>query len=95
MQRGNKKIGIPVVLKASYGGGGKAIRIIKNSDEIDSGYELCRKEAEVAFGNSDIIVEKYLENTRHIEVQIIGDKFGKIIHLGDRECTLQRRNQKW
>ena len=89
-----RKIGIPVVLKASYGGGGKAIRIIKNSDEIDSGYELCRKEAEVAFGNSDIIVEKYLENTRHIEVQIIGDKFGKIIHLGDRECTLQRRNQK-
>lgn len=89
-----RKIGIPVVLKAVYGGGGKGIRIIKKMEEIESGYELCRKEAEVAFGNTDIIVEKYLESTRHIEVQIIGDKYGKIIHLGDRECTLQRRNQK-
>ena len=87
-------IGYPVILKAVYGGGGKGIRVIESADDIKNGLELCKKEAKLAFNNCDIIVEKYLENMRHVEVQIIGDKYGNVIHLGDRECTIQRSKQK-
>ena len=89
-----EKMGLPVVLKAVNGGGGKGIRIIRSTEEIEGSYEMCRKEAAAAFGGCELIAEKYLENTRHVEVQILSDKYGNIIHLGDRECTIQRSNQK-
>ncbi|HGM3526955.1 TPA: biotin carboxylase N-terminal domain-containing protein [Clostridioides difficile] len=89
-----KDIGYPVMLKASYGGGGKGIRVVKKENDLETNYELCLKEAEAAFSNCEMLVEQYVQNTRHIEVQILADRFGNIIHLGNRECTIQRSNQK-
>ena len=89
-----KKAGYPIILKATAGGGGKGMRIVRNDDEIDTNFTLCRTEAGKAFGNPDVYCEKYLENPRHIEVQIIGDKFGNYIYLGERDCSVQRRHQK-
>lgn len=89
-----EEIGLPVVLKATAGGGGKGIRYITQKDQIQENYELCRKEAESAFKSSDLIVEQYLKEARHVEVQIIGDSYGNVIHVGDRECSIQRNNQK-
>ncbi len=89
-----KGIGYPVVLKASFGGGGKGIRLVKTEEDLDSNYKLCLKEAEAAFSNCEMLIEQYIENTRHIEVQILADQYGNVIHLGNRECTLQRTNQK-
>lgn len=89
-----KKAGYPIILKATAGGGGKGMRIVRNYDEIDTNFTLCRTEAGKAFGNPDVYCEKYLENPRHIEVQIIGDKFGNYIYLGERDCSVQRRHQK-
>lgn len=89
-----EEIGYPVILKATYGGGGKGIRVIHSVDEIENCFELCRKEAQASFGNNEVILEQYLNNTRHVEVQIVGDKYGNVIHLGDRECTIQREKQK-
>ena len=87
-------IGLPIILKASSGGGGKGMRIVRNTDELDSAYNMSKTESLKAFGSNDIYIEKLIENPRHIEVQILGDKYGNIIHLGDRDCTLQRRHQK-
>lgn len=87
-------LGYPIVLKAVAGGGGKGMRVIKRAAEIKSAFRATQSEAQSAFGDSAIYVEKYLENPRHIEVQILGDKFGNLIHLGERECTIQRRHQK-
>ena len=87
-------IKLPCILKAVSAGGGKGIKVIECKQDIISNIKLCRKEAKGFLGNSDIIAEQYLKNTRHIEVQILSDKFGNIIHLGDRECTIQRGNQK-
>lgn len=89
-----KQIGTPVVLKAASGGGGKGIRIIADEMHINTSYNLCKKEAEAAFHNDDLIIEQFLQDTRHVEVQVLGDKYGNVIHLGDRECTIQRANQK-
>lgn len=89
-----KNVGYPIILKATAGGGGKGMRIIRNDSEIESGMNLCQAEAQNFFGNPDIYAEKFLENPRHIEVQIIGDKYGNIIHLGERDCSIQRRHQK-
>lgn len=89
-----KCIGYPVVLKASYGGGGKGIRVVKTEGELESNYKLCLREAEAAFSNCEMLIEQYIDNTRHIEVQILADQYGNVIHLGNRECTLQRANQK-
>ena len=89
-----KKVGYPVIIKATAGGGGKGMRVIRNDSEIETSFSLCRTEAGKSFGNPDVYCEKYLENPRHIEVQIIGDKYGHYIHLGERDCSVQRRHQK-
>lgn len=89
-----EKIGYPILLKAAYGGGGKGIRIVNSFDELQKIYNICVKEATAAFGNGELLIEKYIKNIRHIEVQIIGDKYGNLIHLGERECTIQRSKQK-
>ena len=90
----SEKIGYPIIIKSTNGGGGRGIKIVKNENELKKNLELARKEAEQSFGNNEVYIEKYIENPRHIEIQIIGDKFGNIIHLGERECSIQRRNQK-
>ena len=87
-------IGYPVMLKAVAGGGGKGMRIIDNSKEAVKGFSIIQNEAGMAFNNSEIYVEKFIENGRHIEVQVLSDKFGNHIHLGERECSIQRSNQK-
>ncbi len=89
-----KDIGFPVMLKASAGGGGKGMRIAFTADDIAESFERARSEAEASFGDGRLLIEKYITNPRHIEIQILGDKHGNIIHLGERECSLQRRNQK-
>ncbi len=89
-----KSIGFPVMLKASAGGGGKGMRIVKEIDELEKALRTAKNEALSAFGNDDMYLEKFVENPRHIEIQIIGDKFGNAIHLGDRDCSIQRRHQK-
>ena len=89
-----EQIGYPVMLKAVAGGGGKGMRVIKNSNEAEKGFNIIQNEAGMAFNNSEIYVEKFVENGRHIEVQILSDKFGNHLHLGERECSIQRSNQK-
>ena len=89
-----KKIGYPVMIKASAGGGGKGIRIVKNEKELIQAYESAKSETLAAFGDDKMYMEKVIEHARHIEIQILGDQFGNIVHLGERDCSLQRRNQK-
>ncbi|MEA2013358.1 MAG: acetyl-CoA carboxylase biotin carboxylase subunit [Verrucomicrobiota bacterium] len=89
-----EKFGYPVIIKASAGGGGKGMRVAHNSASLIQGFHSAKMEAEKAFSNSDVYLEKYLENPRHIEVQIIADDYGNVIHLGERDCSLQRRHQK-
>jgi acetyl-CoA carboxylase, biotin carboxylase subunit len=89
-----KSIGYPVMIKASSGGGGKGMRIIYKESEFDSLFDIAKSEALSAFGDSSLYMEKYIENPRHIEVQVFGDSFNNAIHLGDRDCSMQRRNQK-
>jgi acetyl-CoA carboxylase biotin carboxylase subunit len=89
-----KKIGYPVMIKAVAGGGGRGMRIAHNDISLVKGYYTARAEAEKAFGNSGVYIEKYIENPHHIEIQILGDNKGKISHLGERDCSVQRRNQK-
>ena len=86
--------GLPVIVKAAYGGGGRGMRIIRNDSEIDSQFESARSEASAAFGNGALFVERYLEKPRHIEVQILGDGEGNVVHLYERDCSIQRRHQK-
>lgn len=88
------EVGYPIILKATAGGGGKGMRIVRNDDELETNMNLCQQEADKFFGNPNLYAEKYLENPRHIEVQIIGDSFGNVIHLGERDCSIQRRHQK-
>ncbi|MBE7703570.1 MAG: acetyl-CoA carboxylase biotin carboxylase subunit [Cyanobacteria bacterium SIG28] len=88
------KAGYPIILKATAGGGGKGMRIVRNDDELETNMTLCQQEAQKFFGNPGVYAEKFLENPRHIEVQIIGDSFGNVIHLGERDCSIQRRHQK-
>src|SRR5665213_2905236 len=89
-----KKIGYPVMIKAVAGGGGRGMRIAHNDISLVKGYHTARTEAEKAFGNSGVYIEKFIENPHHIEIQILGDNKGRIIHLGERDCSIQRRNQK-
>ncbi len=88
------KIGYPVLIKAIAGGGGRGMRIAHNDMSLVTGYHTARAEAEKAFGNSGVYIEKFIENPHHIEFQILGDTRGNIIHLGERDCSIQRRNQK-
>lgn len=89
-----KKFGYPIIIKATAGGGGKGMRIVRKDEELESLMSMCQQEAQNGFGNPDVYVEKYLENPRHIEVQILGDSFGNVVHLGERDCSIQRRHQK-
>ncbi|HHU56326.1 MAG TPA: acetyl-CoA carboxylase biotin carboxylase subunit [Acholeplasmataceae bacterium] len=89
------KIGYPILLKATCGGGGKGISLISSESELRNSFAKTRFEAESNFGVGDVYIEKYIENPRHIEVQILADKFGNIIHLGERDCSIQKRNQKF
>lgn len=89
-----KQIGYPVLIKATAGGGGKGIRVAHSREEFIRMFEQARQEGEKAFGNKDVYIEKMIENPRHIEVQILGDRYGNYVHLGERDCTIQRRRQK-
>ena len=88
------KLGYPVMVKASAGGGGKGIRIVRTEDELDQAFEAAQSETKAAFGDDQMYMEKVIEHARHIEVQVLGDHFGNVIHLGERDCSLQRKNQK-
>jgi len=88
------KVGYPIIIKATAGGGGKGMRIVRKEDELEDAFNVCRAEAQSAFANGDVYVEKFIENPRHIEVQILADSYGNVIHLGERDCSIQRRNQK-
>jgi acetyl-CoA carboxylase, biotin carboxylase subunit len=89
-----KTIGYPVLLKASAGGGGKGMRFVSSEEEIERNFTTASNEALSAFGSGDLYVEKFVEEPRHIEIQVIGDRYGNVIHLGERDCTIQRRHQK-
>ncbi len=89
-----REIGYPVMLKASAGGGGKGMRVARNDDECREGFERATNEARTAFGDERVFLEKYIEEPRHIEIQVLADQHGNVIHLGERECSLQRRHQK-
>lgn len=92
--RAAEKIGYPVIIKAASGGGGRGMRIVRSSAEMEKMFILASREAEKAFNDPSVFVEKYIENPKHIEFQILGDKQGNIIHLGERECSIQRKHQK-
>ncbi|HBG01568.1 MAG TPA: acetyl-CoA carboxylase biotin carboxylase subunit [Firmicutes bacterium] len=89
-----EEIGYPVMIKASAGGGGKGMRLARNRQELLKGYHTARSEAAAAFNNQDVYLEKFIEAPRHIEVQLLGDNLGNVVHFGERECSLQRRHQK-
>jgi acetyl-CoA carboxylase biotin carboxylase subunit len=89
-----QEIGYPVIIKATAGGGGKGMRVAYNEEELVKSVRQAQKEAETAFGNAGVYLEKYLEEPRHIEIQIMGDKHGNVIYLGERDCSIQRRHQK-
>ncbi len=88
------KFGYPVMIKASSGGGGKGIRIVRKREELEESFNTAKNEAKANFGDDSVYMEKLIENARHIEVQILADEYGNVIHLGERDCSLQRRNQK-
>ncbi len=90
----SKQYGFPFIIKASLGGGGRGMRIVRCKDELREAYDRAKSEAKSAFGNDEVYVEKFIENPKHIEVQILGDRSGNIIHLYDRDCSVQRRHQK-
>ncbi|PYM35888.1 MAG: acetyl-CoA carboxylase biotin carboxylase subunit [Candidatus Rokuibacteriota bacterium] len=89
-----ERIGYPVIFKAAAGGGGRGMRIVRQRTEAAAAFDACQSEAGAAFGSSDIYCEKYLEQSRHVEVQVLGDKNGIRVHLGERDCSMQRRHQK-
>jgi acetyl-CoA carboxylase, biotin carboxylase subunit len=89
-----EKIGYPVMVKATAGGGGKGMRLVMNADELISKFESAQQEAKASFGNGGIYIEKFVEEPRHIEIQIAGDQYGTVCHLSERECSIQRRHQK-
>jgi len=89
-----EEIGFPVIIKATAGGGGKGMRIANDKKDFSSNFEMARTEAQNAFGNSGVYIEKYVKNPRHVEIQLLGDGHGNVIHLGERDCSIQRRHQK-
>ena len=89
-----EKIGYPILLKASAGGGGKGIRLVNSFNELEENYNLVKQEAKNSFGNDEIYIEKYIKEPRHVEIQIMADEHGNVVHLGERDCTIQRKHQK-
>jgi acetyl-CoA carboxylase, biotin carboxylase subunit len=89
-----KDIGYPVIVKATAGGGGRGMRVVRQASELSQAVKTAQREAEAAFGVGDVYLEKYVESPRHIEFQILGDHYGNVVHLGERECSIQRRHQK-
>ena len=89
-----RDITFPIILKASAGGGGKGMRIVRERGEFEKQFRMAKAEAEAAFSNGDLYLEKYIENPRHVELQILGDQHGNVVHLGERDCSIQRRHQK-
>lgn len=89
-----KEIGFPVIIKAAFGGGGRGMRIVREAKEFSNMFESATNEAIKYFGKGEVFIEKYVENPRHIEVQVIADKYGNVLHLGERDCSIQRRHQK-
>ncbi|SHF59715.1 acetyl-CoA carboxylase biotin carboxylase subunit [Ornithinibacillus halophilus] len=89
-----KEIGYPVIIKATAGGGGKGIRVARTEEDLIKGIRITQKEAETAFGNPGVYLEKFIEDFRHVEIQVLADKHGNVVHLGERDCTIQRRLQK-
>ena len=90
----SNEIGYPVMIKASAGGGGKGMRIAMNDKEASEAFTLCSEEGAASFGDDRMLVEKFVDQPRHVEIQVLGDKHGNCIHLNERECSIQRRNQK-
>lgn len=88
------EIGFPVIIKASAGGGGRGMRVVSEESELKKNYEMCRNEAESAFSNSEVYIERFVQNPHHVEIQVLADQHGNAIHLGERDCSLQRRHQK-
>lgn len=89
-----EEIGYPLMIKASSGGGGKGIRLVNTKEDLEESYNIVRQEAKVSFNDDELYVEKFIENPRHVEIQVLADEHGNCIHLGERDCSLQRRNQK-
>jgi len=89
-----ESIGYPVIIKASAGGGGRGMRVVRNRDDVVAALPAAQQEAQLAFGNPTVYLERYVESARHIEIQVLGDEMGNVIHLGERECSIQRRHQK-
>ncbi|MCB1054425.1 MAG: ATP-grasp domain-containing protein, partial [Acidobacteria bacterium] len=89
-----EKIGYPIMLKAASGGGGKGMRMVPSADKLPSAYRAARSEASASFGDDAVYAEKFVVRPRHVEIQILGDEYGKVVSLGERECSLQRRHQK-
>ena len=90
----NEEIGYPVMLKASAGGGGKGIRVAWTRQDVEEGFPAVKSEAKSSFGDDRIFIEKFIDSPRHVEIQVLGDKHGNVVHLFERECSIQRRNQK-
>lgn len=89
-----KEIGYPVIIKATAGGGGRGMRVVHDPENFKNAYKTCRNEAQTSFGNDGVYIEKFIISPRHIEIQILGDQHGNVVHLGERECSMQRRHQK-
>ncbi len=88
------KIGYPVMLKAAAGGGGKGIRIVYSAEELETNYNIVKQEAKLSFNDDEIYLEKFIKNPRHVEIQVLADEHGNVVHLGERDCSIQRKNQK-
>jgi acetyl-CoA carboxylase biotin carboxylase subunit len=89
-----KRVVYPIIIKATAGGGGKGMRVVHRDEELEKAFQTARNEAEKAFGNAGVYIEKFVEEPRHIEIQVLGDQHGNVIHLGERDCSVQRRHQK-